>query len=173
MVIKNYLPFENIIYRTKLDSEEILRRINENIEPRKTLRLTGMFGINGHKPYEGSVNGLSFSITRIIGYRNSFLPRIKGDIGKDFHGTKINVKMRLHPFVLVFMFIWCGGVGLGLGFLALLTISMEEEAFGPTILLLLGMLLFGYGLTTGGFKYESIKSKKYLAQLFEAEIENP
>jgi len=32
-------------------------------------------------------------------------------------------------------------------------------------------LIFGNVLVTGGFKYESIKSKKYLTQLFEAEIE--
>ena len=165
-----YLPFENITYQTKLDSEEILKRINEIIEPKKTFRMTGIFGSSDHKPYEGSVNGNSFSITRIIGYRNSFLPRIKGSIKKDFGKTVVNVKMRLHPFVLVFMFIWCGGVGLG--FLAFLTSSLEKGTFEPAILIPLAMLLFGYGLTTGGFKYESIKSKKYLAELFEAEIRN-
>lgn len=165
-----YLPFENITYQTKLDSEEILSRINEIIEPKKTLRMTGIFGSSDHKPYEGSINGSSFNINRIIGYRNSFLPRIKGNIEKDFGKTKVNVKMRLHPFVLVFMIVWCGGVGLG--FLAFLTATIGKGTFEPAILIPLGMLLFGYGLTTGGFKYESIKSKKYLAELFEAEIKN-
>ena len=30
-----YLPFENITYRTKLELEEIQKRINEVIEPKK------------------------------------------------------------------------------------------------------------------------------------------
>ena len=130
--------------------------------------MTGIFGSSDHKPYAGSINGNSFSITRIIGYRNSFLPRIKGSIKKGVGKTEVNIKMRLHPFVLVFMFVWCGGVGFG--FLAFLTSSIGKGTFEPTILIPLAMLLFGYGLTTGGFKYESIKSRKYLAELFEAEI---
>jgi len=133
--------------------------------------VTGIFGSSDHKPYEGSVNGNSFSITRIIVYRNSFLPRINGIIEKDFNGNKINVKMRLHVFVIVFMFIWFGGIGIGC--LAVLATGFKfgSQNFEPMSLIPFGMLIFGYALVTGGFKYESIKSKKYLAQLFEAEIE--
>lgn len=165
-----YLPFENITYQTKLDTKEVINRINKIIEPQKTFRMTGVFGSSDHKPYEGSITGNSFNMNRIIGYRNSFLPRITGYIKKDFGKTEINVKMTLPPFILVFMFIWCGGVGLG--FLSFLISSIRKETFEPTILIPLVMLLFGYGLTTGGFKYESIKSKKYLAELFEAETKN-
>ncbi len=164
-----YLPFENITYKTKLDSAAIFERINENVEPERSFRIRGIFGSNNYKPYEGSVNGNSFSIRRIISYRNSFLPRIKGVIEKDLHGTRVNVKMRLHLFILVFIFIWCGGAGFG--FFAFLTVSIGKGSFDLVILIPLGMLLFGYGLTIAGFKYESIKSKKYIAQLFEAEIE--
>jgi hypothetical protein len=164
-----YLPFENITYKTKLDSDKILKRINEITEPQKIFRKSGIFGSTNYKPYEGYIDGMSFKITRITGYRNSFLPKIEGIIKKSFHETTVNVKMRLHPFVLIFMSIWCGGVGLG--FLAVLNTSINKGNFEPIILIPLGMLLFGYGLTTGGFKYESIKSKKYLAQLFETEIE--
>ena len=164
-----YLPFENITYRTNLELEEIQKRINEVIEPKKTFRMTGIFGNSNHKPYEGSINGNSFNMTRIIGYRNSFLPRIKGEIEKGFNGNKINVKMRLHAFVIVFMFIWFGGVGIGC--LAVLSTLSNSDNFEPMTLIPCGMLVFGYALVTGGFKYESIKSKKYLAQLFEAETE--
>jgi hypothetical protein len=167
-IMIKYLPFENITYRTKLDSEEIIKRINDSIEAKKTFRILGIFGNSNHKPYEGNINGNSFNISRIIGYRNSFLPRIKGEIEKGYGSTSINVKMKLHPFVLAFMCVWCGGVGLG--FIAFLNSSIEKETFEPTIFIPFGMLIFGYGLTTVGFKYESIKSKKYLAKLFDAEI---
>ena len=163
-----YLPFENITYKTKLDSDEILKRLDEIIEPKKIFRMTGIFKSSNHKPYQGNVNGNSFDITRIINYNNSFLPRITGNVERDLGNTKINVKMRLHPFVLVFMFIWCGGIGFG--FLTLLNSNIENEKFEPGILLPLVMLLLGYGMTTGGFKYESSKTKKYLGELFEAKI---
>ncbi len=164
-----YLPFENIIYQTKLDSEEILKRINEVVEPKKTFRKTSFFGkSNNHKPYEGSVNRNSFKMSRIIEYRNSFLPIIKGDIEKQVSETKINVKMRLHPFIFGFILIWCGGVGFG--FLIILAESIKKGVFQPFILIPFVMLLFAYGMTMLGFKSESIKSKKYLAKLFDAEI---
>ena len=56
--------------------------------------------------------------------------------------------------------------------LAILISSLKKETYDPSLLIPLAMLLFAYGLTTGGFKYESNKSKKYLAELFEAEIKN-
>tara|TARA_Y100001934_G_C12346411_1_gene773062 strand:+ start:1401 stop:1910 length:510 start_codon:yes stop_codon:yes gene_type:complete len=166
-----YLPFENITYLTKLELEEIQKRIDEVIEPEKTFRMTGIFKSSDHKPYEGTVDGNSFNITRIIGYRNSFLPKISGVIEKDLKGNKINVKMRLHVFVIVFMFIWFGICGVEC--LAVLAIGFNffSQNFQPITLVPFGMLIFGYALVTLGFKYESIKSKKYLAELFEAEIE--
>lgn len=163
-----YLPYENITYKSMVDSKEILNRIGEIIEPKKTFRMSGVSGNNDHKPYEGYIKGNSFNITRIIEYQNSFLPRIKGNIENSFGTTKINVQMRLHPFVLVFTLLWCSAAGLG--FLAVLSSSIVKGIFEPTMFMPLVMLLFGYGLATGGFKYESKKSKQYLAQLFDAEI---
>ncbi|MGD1839763.1 MAG: hypothetical protein ACFB0B_02545 [Thermonemataceae bacterium] len=172
-----YLPFENITYKTKLDSEEVLSKLSEVIEPKKTFRMVGAFGSGNHKPYEGSINGTSFNINRIIGYRNSFLPRINGIIEKDINGiiekdingTKIKVKMRLHVVVIIFIGIWFGGIGIGC--LAFLSTMFNSEGFKPIVLIPFGMLILSYALVTGGFKYESIKSKKYLTQLFEADIE--
>jgi len=107
-----YLPFENITYNTLLNPDEILKRLSEIIEPKKTIRMKGMFGNNDHKPYEGRIIKNTFSINRIIAYRNSFIPTIKGIIKKDTNGTKVTVKMRLHEVAMVFMFIWFGGVGI-------------------------------------------------------------
>lgn len=161
-----YFPFENITYETKLDLNEIKQRLSEVIEPKRNFRMTGVFGKNNHKLYEGRINGNEFNITRIIGYGNSFLPIIKGKIEKGFNGTKVNVKMSLQPFIIFFMFIWF--VGIGIGCFAALAMMFNEERFEPMSLIPFGMLIFGYAIVTGGFKYESIKSKKYLAQLFEA-----
>ena len=164
-----YLPFENITYRTKLDSNEVLKRISEKVEPKKPFRITEIFWENNYKPYKGIVKGKTFNITRIIQYRNSFLPQIKGNVENDINGTKVNIKMRLHPIVLTFMIIWFSGVGIG--FLLTLSILLSNKSFEPMTLIPFGMLIFGYALVTGGFKYESIKSKKYFNELFESEFE--
>lgn len=170
-IIMKYLPFENITYRTKLEREEIYKRINEVIEPKKNFRMSGFLGSRNHKPYEGSVNDNSFSITRIIGYSNSFLPRINGTIEKDFNGNKVNVRMRLHVFVFIFILIWFGIVGIACIAVLALGFKFGSQNFEPMSSIPFSMMIFGYALVIGGFKYESIKSKKFLAQLFEAEIE--
>ena len=74
----------------------------------------------------------------------------------------------MHIFVYIFMTIWCGGVGLG--FIAILISSINENKFEPAIFIPFGMLIFGYLLTTGGFKYESSKSKMDLEKILNSKI---
>lgn len=92
-----YLPFERITYRTHLSEQEVLKRLSGFVEPKK-------FGLgkNYIKEYEGSVNENSFEISKVIQYRNSFLPQIRGRIQKENGGTQIQVTMSLHVFVLFF-----------------------------------------------------------------------
>jgi len=159
------LPFENIIYKTNLSESEVIKRLNDSIEPEKTLRIN-LFGNKSTRPYEGCISKKQFKINRIISYRNSFLPRIKGTIQTDTQGTSIHVKMRLHLTVIIFLTIWCGGVGAG--FITFLSYSIFSNEFNPGILGTIGMLIFAYVLTMGGFKFESKKSKSYLSCLFKA-----
>src|SRR5688572_9627354 len=98
-----YLPTENITYKTRLSVDAVFKRLEEQVAPAQS------FGIPGgtvSKNYEGEIRPPGFFIKRIIRYQNSFLPRIKGTIEQDFGGTRIHVKMRLHPFVSIFMSIW-------------------------------------------------------------------
>jgi hypothetical protein len=162
-----FFPTEDITYNTRLKEQEIVKRLSDITEPERTFRF-GTFGHSSSKSYEGQVNAQSFAIKRIIRYRNSFLPRINGIIVKDFDGNKIKVKMRLHSLIIVFMFIWCGGVGLAC--LAFLTQAFSNSKFNAGILIPFGMLTFGYVLTMAAFKYESNKSKKDLQLIFEAEL---
>ncbi|MDK2771532.1 MAG: hypothetical protein KYX68_04805 [Flavobacterium sp.] len=163
-----FLPKENIIYKTKLEPIEIIYRLNNVIEPYKSFRLKGILSEKEFKEYEGEIINNTYNVKRIISYRNSFLPRIEGEIIKDLSGTKINVKMKLHSLVLFFMIIWMSLTLIF--FLFLLKEMIKAEKFSFEIFPALLMLIFGYGMTLGGFKYESIKSKKYFEKLFEAEI---
>lgn len=161
-----YLPIENITYKTRLKEEEVLKRLADSIEPEK-IRF-GLFDSSATKPYEGQIDGASFRIKRIIRYRNSFLPRISGTIVKDFDGTTINVKMKLHPLVMVFICFWCGSVGLA--GITIMAISLRNASYEPASLIPFGMFIFAYGLTMGCFKYESNKSKSDLQTILEADI---
>lgn len=155
-----YLPFERITYRTNLSEQEVFTRLSGFVEPKKF-----GFGRNYTKDYEGSVNNNSFEISRVIQYRNSFLPQISGIIQKNNYGTEIEVTMKLHVFVLVFLLFWCSiavGIFIMIGSTGK---KMSVEFFMPLL-----MLLFVYILTMAGFKAESKKSKEYLRRSFEAEI---
>jgi len=162
-----FLPTENITYKTRLKEEEIIKRLSECVEPEKTFRF-GVFSSGSIKSYEGKVNARTFDIKRIIGYQNSFLPRINGIIENEYDGLNIRVKMRLHIFVIVFLCFWCGGVGL-----ACITDLIQffgNSEFNLASFIPFGMLIFAYGLTMGAFKFESNKSKKDLQRIFEADI---
>ena len=162
----SFLPYENLIFESNLTTEDLQDRINQNIESKKMLRIG--FKNKNTKPYEGYLNGNSFEINRIIGYRNSFLPQIKGVITETNGVSRINVKMRLHILVYIFMTIWCGGIGFAL--IGMLISCINNNKFEPAIFFPFGMLIFGYLLTTGGFKFESNKSKKDLEKMLSSKI---
>lgn len=129
--MKKFLPFENITYSTKLETEEILKRINDNVELEKRFSFSMFFGSTSDKPYEGSITGKTFNLIRTIKYRNSCLPRAKGKIEQDVDRSKVNAKMNLHPVVLVLMLIWCGEVGIG--FISIVIESIEQCTFDKMV----------------------------------------
>lgn len=166
-----FLPFENYILSTSYTIEEAQRRLLENLEPERSWTY---FMRNDTKPYKGKITENRFSISRIIRYRNSFLPVITGKFSTKKGQTEINIRMRLHLFTLIFMSFWLGMVGI---FCIILIVStlinvghLFKQEFSPMVLIPFGMFIFGYSLITVAFKAESNKSKKFLAQLFENNI---
>jgi hypothetical protein len=161
-------PFERLTIETPLRPEEARQRVAEVIEPRRMFR----FFSGNHKPYQGELNDYRFEVTRIIHYRNSFLPVIKGEIRPGLGGSVIDITMHPHIFVIVFMMIWFGIAGsifFGMFCTVLVTIweSKGENIEGLLGLLLpMGFLMFGYLLVMGGFKFEAVKSKTFFQELF-------
>lgn len=165
--MNKYLPFENIIYKTKLSKEQTIQKLAENIEAKKSFGF-GAYNYTYSTPYIGSITGNTFEIQRAISYRNSFLPQIKGEVYSEFDGTRVKVSMKPHPFVLVFMTIWFSGVIIGC---FATTFALFTQNFSPFFLIPYGMLLFGIALLYGAFKTESAISKKDLTRILEAEVE--
>lgn len=163
-----FFPFERLKITTKLSTDEAIRRVVNVTEPQRYFR----WFATDHKPYEGKVEGYQFQISRVINYRNSFLPMIHGEILPEMRGSSIRITMRPHGLVIAFMIFWLGGVGFF--FLMMLSTfvsaAMQGTRGNPSALLIpAGMFAFGYLLIMGGFKFESAKSKKFFCELFEAE----
>lgn len=171
MIFKNVLPYENYVLTTRLSSDEVLKRIGDNIQQKQGFNLS-TFSRNYTKPYTGQINGKAFTISRNIDYRNSFLPVITGQIATDLGQTQINIKMRPVIFVLIFISFWLGIVGLVCIGMLLAGLShfrqLLQNGFSPMFLIPFGMFAFGCLLTYFAFKVESKKSKEFLATLLES-----
>ena len=110
MILKNVLPFENYVLTTKLSVVEVIKRVADNIQQKQGFSLS-TFSRNYTKPYTGQIIGTTFTMSRNINYRNSFLPIITGQITTFLGQTQVNIKMRPVTAVLIFISFWLGVVG--------------------------------------------------------------
>lgn len=175
MNLKNILPFEKYTLRTSLSKEEVFKKIADTIQPEQKFKIS-VFGENYSKPYSGKIIDNTFTMTRNINYKNSFLPFIIGSVSSSNNKTEINIKMRPVKTVLIFSSIWMSIVGIVcISMLTVTIINFDEfsnNEFSPAALIPFGMFLFGFLLTYFAFKTESKISKEFLEKLLEAEIKN-
>ena len=164
----NFLPIENLIYKTKLSEEELFKRLTNIIETESEKKYRyGIFRVLSSKPYEGEIHNNSFDIRRNVGYRKAYLPRIIGHIDSDLDGININIKMRLQDLEIGFLFVWCSVFVLMFIF-PLLEIIINSE-FNPHFFIPFGILLALYLMIMVRFKMEILKSKKDLKVLLKAD----
>lgn len=155
------LPYQTFVIESPLPPREASARLDRAVEPKRLLR----FG-PAACPFEGRADGDGFDIQRVIGYQNSFVPRIRGTLEPAATGSCIRASMSLHPLVIAFMTVWFSGVILiGLP-IALLGIAGPAPA--PFHLIPVAMLVFGWALMAGAFTYEARRAIRELAALFAA-----
>jgi hypothetical protein len=77
--------------------------------------------------FEGYISPREFNITRIINYRNSRIPVIRGRFEPSPTGTKIVIEMTMHPFGYVFPI---GGATLA--FFVVSTLASDSQGFPVT-----------------------------------------
>lgn len=162
------LPYQNIVYNTRLTREELVERLNDAVEPKRGLSFSAFKKQKNRKDYEGQVDRNGFKIQRVIQYRNSFLPQITGIFQRGRTGNEVLVKLRLNAFVLVFISLWMGGVAMAC--LSIIFAMGSAGGIGYFSLIPFGMLLFGYLLTTLTFNYEANKSKKDLQEILKGRV---
>ena len=160
------VPYETISYKTKLGNDQITKRIQEIIEPKKTIRLIKG---NSKKAYEGIVRESSFNIRRMITFTNLFSPNISGTMVKENDEIRIDLKFKLQAIIIVGMIIWLGYVGFV--FFTSLGNLIVHDVSDKNLFTSLAMLVLGYIIMTMAFKSEIGKDKKMLEELLEAETE--
>ena len=113
-------------------------------------------------PFAGTITGNHFRIRRVIGYRNSFLPVISGQVTPDVLGSRIDVVLRVSAPVCVVMTIWLAAALVG----AAAGVGSWLNTGDARGLLALLLPLFGCGLILGGFVPEKRKAVKLFADAF-------
>jgi|GEM_PF-3115001 len=121
-------------------------------------------------PFQGTVFANSFTLRRVISYRNDVRPEITGTVEPNpaSGGSRLRLRHRLPPLVLVFAAIWL----LFISFAALVVGSAALEAkagLDPNLLIPVGMLLFGVLFFTLPFWSEVQESRPLLVQLLALE----
>ena len=89
------LPFQTLRYTTQLPVHEVLDILRRNVGKSKWFS-------RAPEPFVGSVKDETFTIQRSIGYRNSFLPYLRGSLNPYSTGTEIRIRFWLHPVLLGF-----------------------------------------------------------------------
>ena len=103
MVRLKLLPYDTFTVQTRSPLAAVVERLSARVEPRKLVRFPHH---RNHLPYQGEVTDIGFSISRIIHYRNSFLPNIEGRFENHASGTLVKITLSIHPLVGIFIGFW-------------------------------------------------------------------
>lgn len=149
------LPHQKFEIKTRLSSVAARQKLMEIVEPR---RMRWGWSRN-HLPFEGEVEVNTFRFSRVINYRNSFLPILEGEIQNDLDVTKLVITAHLHELVMILWPI------MGLGMLAVMSVTGEPVGYWMIIPLAAIIL----GAPTIAFHWELNKAKKILNEHLETD----
>ena len=158
------LPRDSFTIHTALSPEAVAATLETWVEPKQWLR----FG-RGEKAFEGEYSSRGFKISRIINYRNSFIPVVRGTFRPGPRGVTIAVTMTLHLFVWIFLGIWLGFLTL-VGALFVASVPGGKSHFDTPMLIPLGMVAFGLALMNIPFWIEAARARTLLQDMFGAPI---
>lgn len=116
------VPSRQFSIETPLAPQEVYEQLNEATEPLRAFRSP-----SPASSFLGEVGTSTFLLMHALGYRNSFAPQLRGSFSSGMSGSIIDVRLRLHPFVDVFVGIWLSGAA------AFFVVLMGAAAFGASV----------------------------------------
>ena len=155
------LPRDRFSIQTHQPRSVIVKTLEPHIE---APRLRWGFS-REHASYTGTLSDSGFEIRRIIHYRNSSLPQIRGRFESESQGTTVHITMGLHPLVLVFLGVW-GSIWYSLTIPIALSGALTGDV-QPEILVFLGAPLAVLLIFWGGFWSEAQRSRRDLTQILQ------
>lgn len=156
------IPYETFTLQTSDSISRVREKLAASISTSKPLRWA-----RSHRDasYQGKLYETGFEIRRIIYYRNSFLPTIRGQFEATAQGTAIHIKMGMHPLVTAFLIAW-GSIWYGFLFLMVLAGAIQSDvAIACFTIPLIVLAIFW-----GAFWYEVSRSRQDLVNLLIEEI---
>jgi hypothetical protein len=158
-------PFRRFVIETDVPPDAVLSILADLMEEPRLWR--NPFA-RDRRPYQGRVEGSSFSMSRIILHRNSFLPLVTGAVEPRGAGALVRVRMRPYRVVLAFMTVWLGLAG---WMVLKLTFDMlTRQALEPEPLIPLGLFVFGYLMLMVGFASEATNTTELLLRLLKGRL---
>ncbi|MBD2493909.1 hypothetical protein [Nostoc sp. FACHB-280] len=95
------LPYDSFTITVPEALPIVLQRLSANIEPQQAFRFSRQ-----HTLYQGTISEEGFQISRIIHYRNSFLPMIRGRFEAQPRQTLVHIQISVHTVVMAFLGLW-------------------------------------------------------------------
>jgi hypothetical protein len=158
-------PYRRLTLETSAPVVHVLKRIEQDVEPRKLWRFSRV-----HRDFEGVVLRSNFKITRIIHYRNSFLPVMVGTVQPRLQGgTRVEITMRLNRAIAAIMMLWAGVAVAVLLYRGLLASGAQRGNSLGALGFALAMACFAYIICAGGFNFEARRAIDILTGILKAE----
>ena len=112
-MINLFLPYRFVSFETSLTADEAAKLLAAEVSSTGffSVRFFGLFSKEKQKRFEGSVSSRGFTINRAVYYFDYFFPVLFGNFRATAAGTRVNVRMTLHPAVFALIaalgFLWC------------------------------------------------------------------
>ncbi|MHB1125332.1 MAG: hypothetical protein ACYC2T_00010 [Bacillota bacterium] len=157
----SFFPYASFRIETNLGVDKIAEKLNEIIEPVQIIREPA----TKHKPFQGHIKNNKFKISRIINWRSTFLPVIKGEFDENVIKFSMLLKSTtivslLSVYVLSFLMLWVTVVSKNI-FAAIFVAGIILAIYILSLVLFNSEVTKSKVIIDGAFKESKSKRPKY------------
>lgn len=163
------LPYEDFYITSPLSPDDVEALLAAYVSPAFNDSFKDKLTNRYSAYYRGFVNSSGFKIVPVVVGRNSFVPQIVGNIEQMELGSRIRLTIKLYTPSLIIA--WILFAFLGISAVVILIKGARANQFDQDFFTPFGVMTFMYIVMMVCFVPESVSSKKFLLEVFEAEYE--